>query len=184
MMKKQKNDLQNYFASKNFIVGLLIFALVAQMPTTAYFFKEIQLFIKPEFPVYLNWSLGVCYALVAELAMFAWVVNGNEKMSWVYCFVTILINLSQLFNVWNEMSVFFGIGGVFMSAVLPVSIAMFSKEFVKGGSGTVEIEEEIVFEKAAKKDKKELELSIDGYELFSGNVGDEMVVFKRLKHEG
>lgn len=126
-MNKKKFD--NLIHSLAF--AIVVLALVAQMPSTTYFFFEIHKLIKPLFPDYLHWGLGGAYALAFEAAVLIWVMKGQTAKSWGFAVASITMNIIMLLKVDSFPNTYYFLGGIGQAIILPLIIAMFSELFAE-----------------------------------------------------
>lgn len=104
------------FSGKNAVVGVLVLALLAQMPHAQYVF-----FSNSHDATWFSWLQSWGAAIALEVAVLVFVIRSNTRVSWGFAVFSITVNLMYYYDVPY-------IAPLLLSAGLPVAIALYSHE--------------------------------------------------------
>lgn len=109
-------DIAERLGGKNAVIGVLVLALLAQMPHAQYVF-----FSNSHNATWFSWFQSWGAAIALEVAVLLFVIRSNTRVSWGFAVFSILINLMYYYDIPY-------IAPFFLAAGLPVAIALYSHE--------------------------------------------------------
>ena len=117
-------DITKRLKSQNTVVGVLVLALLAQMPHAQHVF-----YASSHAHDWFGWVQSWGGAIALEVAVLVFVIRGNIKVSWGFASFSVAINLMYYYN----MSLAPYLSPVLLSIGLPLAIALYSHEVADKG---------------------------------------------------
>ena len=111
-------DAVMWLRSKQVLVGVLVLALVAQMPHAQRVFYSMG-----HDANWFGWIQSWAAALALEVAVLVFVVRSNVRVSWAFAAFSIAINLMYYYDGVTPY-----IAPLLLAAGLPIAIALYSHE--------------------------------------------------------
>jgi hypothetical protein len=123
-------DIVTWLQSKRVLVGVLVLALVAQMPHAQEVFYEMG-----RDHGWFGWVQSWFAAVALEVAVLVFVVRSNVRVSWAFAAFSIAVNLMYYYDALTPF-----VAPVLLAAGLPIAIALYSHEVAheEGKSAHVE----------------------------------------------